>query len=148
MQESPPPWFAAGLRFTCQRCGACCTGEPGYVFLRRGEAEAIAAFLGADPATFLAEQVRRVPGGVSLLEEADGRCAFFADGCRIYPARPRQCRTYPFWKVIVASPGSWEREGRSCPGIGTGALHEAGEIAVKAGLALEGSPPGPLSSSP
>ena len=25
------PWYNDGLRFTCTRCGHCCTGEPGFV---------------------------------------------------------------------------------------------------------------------
>ena len=27
------PWFDQGLTFTCQQCGNCCTGGPGYVWI-------------------------------------------------------------------------------------------------------------------
>ena len=29
------PWYRDGLRFACTRCGACCTGAPGYVWVDR-----------------------------------------------------------------------------------------------------------------
>jgi Fe-S-cluster containining protein len=144
---SGAPWFADGLRFSCLRCGRCCTGEPGYVFLHGPDVGALAAFLGLGREEFVARHVRRVPGGISLLEEPDGRCAFWDEGCRVYPARPRQCRTYPFWRRVVASPAAWAEEARACPGVGSGALHAADEIAAAAGLALEAPGPTPLSSS-
>jgi len=127
---STSTWYAAGLRFTCQRCGACCTGAPGYVWLERGDAAAIAARLGMESAGFLARYTRRVDGGLSLREEADGRCVFFETGvgCRVYEARPRQCRTWPFWARIVATPAAWEREAADCPGIGRGDVIGPGEI--------------------
>ena len=121
-------WYRGGLRFACRRCGACCTGEPGYVFLGTGEAEALAGHLGLAPAAFAARHLRRVCGGVSLREEADGRCTLWDGACRAYAVRPRQCRSYPFWPRVVASREEWEREGAACPGIGSGALHAAGEI--------------------
>ena len=27
------PWYRDGLRFECTRCGHCCTGAPGYVWV-------------------------------------------------------------------------------------------------------------------
>jgi Fe-S-cluster containining protein len=129
---SGDPWYGDGLRFACRRCGACCTGEPGYVLLAPGEPEALAACLGEEPAAFARARLRRVPGGVSLREQPDGSCVLFASGgCRAYEARPRQCRTYPFWPRVLATPEAWEREGRSCPGIGRGDLHAAAAIAAR-----------------
>lgn len=124
------PWYAAGLRFACQRCGACCTGAPGYVWVEPAEIAPIAAGLGMEPAAFLARHTRRVDGGLSLREEPDGRCVLFAAGrgCSVYEARPRQCRTWPFWARIVASPKAWEREAADCPGMGRGALVGPEEI--------------------
>ena len=40
------PWYAEGLRFTCTRCGKCCGGPPGYVWVDQGDIRAIAAKLG------------------------------------------------------------------------------------------------------
>lgn len=124
------PWYAAGLRFSCQRCGACCTGTPGYVWVRPGEAAALAALLGVATDHFLSRHTRRALGGVSLKEQPDGRCEFYepGKGCRVYAARPRQCRTWPFWERVVATQAAWEREAASCPGMGSGDLVGAGEI--------------------
>jgi Fe-S-cluster containining protein len=129
-------WFDGGLRFACRQCGSCCTGEPGFVYLRAGEADRIAAHLGLDPVAFRARHTRRVPGGTSLCEEEDGRCAFFEAGCRIYPVRPRQCRTYPFWQRVVASPEAWREEAGRCPGMDGGPVHPVEEICEAAGLRL------------
>ena len=42
--------------------------------------------------------------------------------CRLYDARPMQCRTWPFWPDVIESPESWEatRASTPCPGMGRG----------------------------
>jgi Fe-S-cluster containining protein len=56
-------------------------------------------------------------------------CVFLGpEGCTVYPARPVQCATYPFWSTVVADEQSWEEERRWCPGIGKGPLHTKEEI--------------------
>ena len=124
------PWYAAGLRFSCRRCGACCTGAPGYVWLQTEDVATIAARLGMDAAGFLSRYTRRVDGELSLREQADGSCVLFVSGvgCRTYEARPRQCRTWPFWARIVATPAAWQRESADCPGMGEGDLIGPDEI--------------------
>ena len=47
-------------------------------------------------------------------EHAD--CVFWEGdaGCAIYPVRPTQCRTFPFWSEHLRSPEAWrERAGGS-----------------------------------
>lgn len=108
----------------------CCTGTPGYVWLQTEEVAALAARLGMESAGFLSRYTRRVDDGLSLREETDGRCVLFEGGvgCRAYEARPRQCRTWPFWARIVATPEAWEREAADCPGMGTGEVIGPEEI--------------------
>jgi hypothetical protein len=127
---SGAPWYAAGLRFSCRRCGACCTGAPGHVWLAHGEADALAALLGLPVDAFLASCARRVYGLWSLLEKEDGCCVFFVpgSGCSVYAARPRQCRSWPFWPRIVAARRNWEEEAASCPGMGSGELFDRERI--------------------
>jgi len=124
------PWFAAGLRFSCRRCGACCTGSPGYVWVGPGEVGALAAAHGMEPHEFLARYARPVDGAWSLCEEADGRCVLFEPGrgCSAYESRPVQCRTWPFWARIVATRRAWEREAAGCPGMNSGELVAADRI--------------------
>lgn len=128
------PWYAAGLRFACRRCGACCTGAPGYVWVGPEEAAAMAARLGLATGEFLERHARRVFGRVSLREAEDGRCVLFepGQGCSVYEQRPRQCRTWPFWEGNLSSREAWERQARGCPGIGAGELHPAERIAALA----------------
>ncbi len=125
------PWYKDGLRFKCTGCGDCCTGAPGYVWVNRADIEAMAAAVEMDVAEFEARYVRHVGVRRSLVEHANGDCVFF-DGrtrkCRVYKARPRQCRTWPFWHSNVATPEAWEETCRVCPGSGTGRLYQLDQI--------------------
>jgi Fe-S-cluster containining protein len=73
---------------------------------------------------------RSVTRGVSLCEKDNGDCVFYdrGTGCTIYPVRPRQCRTWPFWQSTVGSPEAWQRTCQVCPGAGRGELIPAEEI--------------------
>jgi len=123
------PWYQAGLAFECRRCGKCCGGEPGYVWVADAEVERLAGALGLAPRHFRTAYCRKALGRLSLRERADGDCVLLApEGCTVYAARPRQCRTFPFWPEHVSSPEAWARLARSCPGVGGGRLHDAGEI--------------------
>lgn len=121
---SSAPWYCSGLRFGCRRCGSCCKGAPGYVWVQSDEIARIAASLGVHGAEVLARHTRSALGGTSLREEPDGSCVYFEPqrGCRVYAARPRQCRSWPFWARVVATPAAWEREAAACPGMGSGEL--------------------------
>ena len=55
------------------------------------------------------------------------QCPFLGkSGCDIHPAKPTQCRTYPFWPEIVERRSTWRANGRFCPGIGKGPLIQIG----------------------
>jgi Fe-S-cluster containining protein len=124
------PWYKDGLRFQCTRCGNCCTGPPGYVWVNEEEVEALARFRGETVEEVTALYTRAVDSRRSLREKANGDCVFFdrRAGCTVYPARPRQCRTWPFWESNVDTPGDWERTCAVCPGSGKGELISAEEI--------------------
>lgn len=124
------PWFHDGLRFQCTRCGHCCTGAPGYVWVNDEEIEAIARQRGEPVDETLARYTRPVDRRRSLKERPNGDCVFFerSRGCTIYPVRPRQCRTWPFWESNVATPRDWQRTCQVCPGSGQGELISTEEI--------------------
>jgi Fe-S-cluster containining protein len=127
----PTTWWAGGLRFACLTgCRRCCRGEPGVVYVSEEEVTALSACLDRPRGRFEAECVRRISWKRrSLRERPDGDCVLLGEqGCRAYAARPRQCRSYPFWPEVLASPETWESEGRRCPGIGQGRLYDAAEI--------------------
>lgn len=124
-------WFADGLRFECTGCGDCCAGASGYVWLDEREATAIARRLGLSVDAFGRRYLRRVGNRLSLVERADGACALLdptSRRCSVYADRPTQCRTYPFWRRVVADEASWSRESTRCPGIGRGPRHDADAI--------------------
>ncbi len=124
------PWYRDGLRFRCTRCGACCTGAPGYVWVNAEEVQAIAEHRGESVEQVLALYTRLVGRRRSLREKGNGDCIFYEKGagCTIYPVRPRQCRTWPFWESNVVTPESWEKTCEICPGSGRGDLIPAEEI--------------------
>ncbi len=126
-------WFAGGLRFRCTQCGACCTGEPGFVWVTKDEIARLAAMLKVPIQVFATRYLRLVQGRVSLKEKPNGDCVFFKRPqmvCTVYEARPMQCRTYPFWPEILRSAKRWSEEAEYCPGIGQAKLWPA-EICAK-----------------
>ncbi len=126
------PWYQDGLRFTCSQCGDCCTGAPGYVWVNQEEINALAKLTGAaSPEAFEEEYVRQVGVRRSLREYSNGDCVFFDNqkrGCTVYEARPRQCRTWPFWDSNLRNPEEWARTCQACPGSGEGKLYTIEQI--------------------
>jgi uncharacterized protein len=123
-------WYQDGLRFRCTQCGNCCTGAPGFVWVNEDEVAAIAAFREESIEETTALHTRAEGRGRSLRERANGDCVFL-DGerrCTIYPVRPRQCRTWPFWESNLATSADWERTCKTCPGSGQGELIPVEEI--------------------
>ena len=124
------PWYADGLAFECTRCGKCCTGDPGYVWVTEEELAAIAKFLGQPLREVRELYARKTRGKITLRERANGDCVFWdkKQGCTIYPVRPAQCRTWPFWDSTLKTPADWGRTGQKCPGAGQGELIPVEEI--------------------
>ncbi|MFW5846245.1 MAG: YkgJ family cysteine cluster protein [Planctomycetota bacterium] len=120
------PWYADGLRFACTRCGHCCTGEPGNVWISEDEIHALAERLGMDQAGFRRRYTVQRRKGISLRERPNHDCVFWdrQQGCTAYDLRPRQCRTWPFWRCNIASPQDWQEAAADCPGIGRGPVHD------------------------
>ncbi len=118
------PWYREGLPFECTGCGNCCTGSEGYVWVDEEEITAMADFLRLSADQFGVQYLRQVGRSrYSLLEDrTTGDCVFLArKQCAVYPVRPKQCRTYPFWSENLASPANWQAAARECRGIGQGA---------------------------
>ena len=74
---------------------------------------------------FEEEYVRRVGVRKSLIEYENGDCAFFDNKsrkCTVYSARPRQCRTWPFWPENRESKRAWitAKKLTPCPGMDNG----------------------------
>jgi Fe-S-cluster containining protein len=100
--------------------------------VNKEEITQLAALVGIDDIeTFRDKYVRKVGIRESLREYADGACVFFdteARKCTVYEARPRQCRTWPFWDSNVRDEEAWARTCEVCPGSGKGKLYTIEQI--------------------
>lgn len=129
--SSSLPWYHAGLKFRCTQCGNCCTGAPGAVWVEDDDLVQIAKYLNKPLGEIRLFYSRPLRGKVSLKEYPNGDCIFFdgnSRGCTIYPVRPVQCRTWPFWNSNLTDEQAWEETCKSCPGSGKGDLIPLEEI--------------------
>ncbi len=94
---------AIAREFQCHRCGNCCKGD-GVVHFGAEEADRMAELLGMTRKDFLREFARKIgPEEWRLRDQnnAEQWCIFLqrdADGlygCRVNPAKPDQCRSFP-----------------------------------------------------
>lgn len=122
-------FFEKGIRFQCQRCGKCCTGEPGTVYVSKEEIKKIANYLEIKESIFKKHYLYPFRDSYSIKELSDGSCVFYSeDGCKIYPVRPMQCATYPFWLKNLRNENIWKEVEKECPGIGRGKVFSLQEI--------------------
>lgn len=84
----------------CASCGGrCCIGESGNIFVNQDEIRAMSDQLEMDEQTFRTRYLEKRGYKLSLKERRVGSshdCIFFertAGSCRVYGARPKQCRT-------------------------------------------------------
>jgi uncharacterized protein len=132
----PEPWYETGLRFTCTQCGHCCTGEPGFVWVTDADLAAIAELRGDSLEEVKALYTKWTERGRTLREKVNGDCVFYDRkiGCTVYPVRPPQCRTWPFWESNLHSEEAWEHTCKICPGSGQGELIPVEEITKRLNL--------------
>ena len=122
-------FFDDGLQFSCTECGACCTGDPGTIFINKEEVAALAAHLGREIEDLIENDLYPLDSAYSIKERANGDCWYLVDKrCSIHEFRPTQCRTYPFWLSTLRSEKAWETACNDCPGIGQGKRWSKEEI--------------------
>jgi uncharacterized protein len=100
------------------------------VWVSPEEIEALARYRGQTVEEFSVKFVRQVGHRFSLIERPGGDCIFWdkSAGCTVYPARPTQCQTWPFWPENVELPEDWEHVRSVCPGSGHGRVYSVDEI--------------------
>jgi len=136
LKDKPEKWYHAGLNFSCKECGSCCAGfQEGYVWISPAEVLTLADFLRISPEQFKQQYLRRVGRRYSLIEKQPSKdCIFLTPSgkgkkiCTIYPLRPRQCRTWPFWKENLSSPSAWADARQVCPGMDEGCWYDCDRI--------------------
>jgi Fe-S-cluster containining protein len=113
-------WYRDGLRFKCTECGQCCTGKPGYVWVEKEEIQNIAAYLNITVDKMMKTYIRQKDNRYALIEKRSMNydCCFLKDKkCLIYPVRPKQCRTFPWWIQNLKSRENWNNAAKDCEGI-------------------------------
>ena len=112
-----------GFRFECQRgCTECCR-QRGFVYLTESDIKRAAEFLGMTAGAFERRYVYRTRNLRRLRVPRGSPCYFLMEeGCSIHPAKPTQCRVFPFWPELVESRREWKKTERYCPGMGKGPL--------------------------
>ena len=92
-----------------------------------------AKFVGMSAAAFERKYVYRTSNRMRLRVPRRAHCHFLHDGgCGIHPAKPAQCRIFPFWPELVDSPRAWAKTAGYCPGIGKGPLIQIKSVRAQA----------------
>ena len=98
------------------------------MYLTEDDLKRAARFVGLSARRFEERYVYRTRHLLRFRKPPDKQCPFLEEGrCSIHPAKPTQCRTFPFWPELVESRAEWKRTGKYCPGIGKGPLIQIGE---------------------
>ncbi|UCD01956.1 MAG: YkgJ family cysteine cluster protein [Promethearchaeota archaeon] len=131
-----------GIEFSCQMCGNCCTGfNEGEVYLYKEDILRLAKFLnikGKNGLRTFAEKYVKVINDSFFWKESgtqrgktyrfktlgfkftgeDEHCHFLKKNrCSVHVARPFQCRSFPFWQMMVSSRKNFENYTKKCEGL-------------------------------
>jgi Fe-S-cluster containining protein len=104
--------------FQCTMCGECCRGFGG-TYVSRADIEAICAYTGILPESFVEKYCIRSGSRLVLKQNDDGYCIFWDQKCTIHPVKPRMCKAWPFIESVLIDVGNWHAMASMCPGIRT-----------------------------
>lgn len=100
--------------------GKCCIGESGNIFASKEELKALREYFGLNEKEFTLKYLKKVDFRMSFKEVKfeDGFACIFFDkvkrNCSIYPLRPTQCKSFPFWEYFKTHQEELKKE---CIGI-------------------------------
>ncbi len=106
------------FRFRCTACGNCCRHE-GSVYFSAQDLENICHYLQKEPKALEGKLIQRRSNGL-YVHDSSGPCILLdpkTKRCTVYPVRPFQCRSFPFWPSIFSSKASLEEAKQDCPGM-------------------------------
>ena len=108
----------------CFQCkGNCCIGESGYIWINNQEINYLSKFLKLSVEEVKKKYLNKINTTFSIKEVKlsynNYSCIFFnteIKRCSIYDARPKQCKTFPFWDYFKENEKEVYKE---CPAIKT-----------------------------
>ena len=131
-----------GIEFSCQMCGKCCTGfNEGEVYLYQDDILRLAEFLNIKGKKGLQDFAKKYTKVIndSFFWKEPGRergrtyrfktlgfrftgenehCHFLIENkCSVHVARPFQCRSFPFWQMMVSNRKNFVNYTKKCKGL-------------------------------
>ncbi len=108
----------------CSKCeGNCCIGESGYIWINLEEMKNLSKLLNISIDELKENYLNKFNYKFSIKEKKLAKdnyaCIFFdtkQKQCSVYNARPRQCKTFPFWDYFKENEKEVYEE---CPAIKT-----------------------------
>ncbi|MDH5654720.1 MAG: YkgJ family cysteine cluster protein [Spirochaetia bacterium] len=108
------------FRFECNGCGDCCRGG-GNVHFSEDELHDLKEFLKLSEEQWLHLKDKLIQFKKNeLFVHSSSKACIFIDRdnlCRIYPVRPLQCRSYPYWSSVFESNKELKYHQKKCPGF-------------------------------
>ena len=128
--------FDKGIRFSCQGCGRCCKGfEGGDIYIYQNDVKRIFNYFKlrteAEMSQFAEKFFRIVDDtfkigisrsktfktlAIKIERGKEEKCIFLKEdnSCQIYSARPYQCSSFPFWRMVVSDEKRFISYKRDC----------------------------------
>lgn len=133
------PWYKKGLRFECNKCGDCCAVWPGFVWLVGDDVAVLAKYLNMPEQKVIDNYTNKNPDNLVIQRTSSGACPLFKPnfGCTVHEAKPNQCRTYPFMRLMEGAKEDWEKLTDKCPGVNQGPLIPADEITARIKMSIK-----------
>ena len=136
-KQLPQVWYEAGLQFECQQCSRCCVNHSDYtyVYLSEADLQRLVEHFELKREQFLQRYTEELETGHIVLRSTGDACIFLEDrACGVYPARPVQCATWPFWRETMKREVWHQEVAPLCPGVGLGRRHSRSEIDAQIAL--------------
>lgn len=111
------------LDFNCKGCGLCCR-EEGFVFFSLEDISRASRLLSLTAIAFIQKYLKYSEELLYYVEVTDRNPCIFLDKnnkCLIHQSKPKQCKTFPYWKEYTDKNGNVLKDkfSRQCPGVTT-----------------------------
>ncbi len=133
------PWYKDGLRFECTKCGDCCHAWEGGVWLVGDDVSRLAKYLSISEDEVIERYTNKNREDLSIQRMENGACPLFkmGEGCTVHEAKPNQCSSFPFMRLMQNSREDWDKFTHKCPGANQGKLISADEITRRIKLSIK-----------